>query len=70
MDFIRPITFLADVPPMFNILLSRMALRAVSTVFGGFGMFCLFMSFVAPGFAAQAFVLIAVAGAIVHFCSE
>jgi multisubunit Na+/H+ antiporter MnhB subunit len=60
----------AKVPPLFDILLSRMALHAVSIVLGGIGMFCLFMSFVAPGLAAQAFVLIAAAGAIVYFCGE
>jgi hypothetical protein len=55
---------------MFGILLSRMALRAVSTVLGGYGMFCLFMSFAAPDFAAQALVLIGAAGAIAYFCDE
>jgi hypothetical protein len=55
---------------LFDILLSRMALHAISIVLGGIGMFCLFMSFSAPGFAAQALVLIAAASAIVYFCRE
>jgi multisubunit Na+/H+ antiporter MnhB subunit len=61
---------ITKVPPLFDIVLSRMALRAVSIVLGGVGMFCLFMSFAAPDLAAQALVLIAAAGAIVHFCKE
>jgi hypothetical protein len=55
---------------MFDLLLSRMVLRAVSALLGGIGMFSLFVGFTAPGFLAQAAVLIAAAAAIVHFCPE
>lgn len=58
------------VTAMFDILLSQLALHAVSTVLGGFGMFCLFMSFATPAWAAQAIVSIAAAGAIVYFCGR
>jgi hypothetical protein len=55
---------------MFDILVSRMMLRTVSTILGGIGMFYLFMSFAIPDFAAAAIVLIGAAGAIVYFSRE
>jgi hypothetical protein len=55
---------------MFDLLVSRIALRTVSTVLGGLGMFHLFLSFVVPNFAATAIVLIATASAIVYFSQE
>ncbi len=55
---------------MFGLFLSRLMLRVVSVILGGVGMFYLFLSFRAPDFAGNAFVLIAAAGAIVYFCEE
>lgn len=55
---------------MFNLYLSRLMLRTVSIVLGGVGMFYLFLSFAMPGFAGNALVMIAAAGAIVYFCGE
>lgn len=55
---------------MFDLLLSRMVLRAVSALLGGIGVFSLFVGFTMPAFWAQAAVLIAAAAAIVHFCPE
>ncbi len=49
---------------MADILLSRMMMWVVSTVIGGFGMFCLIMSFSAPILAGHALVLLGAASAI------
>jgi len=54
---------------MLGFELSRIMLRLLSVVLGGFGIFCLIMSFDIPNLAAQAFLLIATAAAIVHFSS-
>lgn len=59
---------LTEVTPMFDVLLSRLALHAISIMLGGIGMFCLFMSFTAPAWAASAIVPIVSASAIVYFC--
>lgn len=61
---------LTEVTPMFDVLLSRLALHAIATVLGGIGMFCLFMSFSAPAWAVSAIVPIAAASAIVYFCDK
>jgi hypothetical protein len=49
---------------MVNILFSRLMVRVVSTVIGGFGMFCLFSSFIVPRFGADAFILLGAATAL------
>lgn len=53
---------------MFDVLVSRVALRAVSAMLGGFGMFSLYLSFRVPALGGQAVVLLGAASAIVHFC--
>jgi len=53
---------------MLGFLLSRLALRLLSAILGGSGIFCLIMSFVVPQFGAQAFVLLVTATAIVYLC--
>lgn len=58
------------VTAMFDALLSRLALHAIATVLGGIGMFCFFMSFTAPAWAASAIVPIVAASAIVYFCGQ
>lgn len=52
---------------MLGFLLSQLALRLLSAVLGGYGIFCLIMSFVVPGLGAQAFLLLCTATAIVYF---
>ena len=49
---------------MFDFLFSLLALRALSAVLGGYGVFCLIMSFDVPRLGAQAFMLICAATAI------
>jgi hypothetical protein len=53
---------------MLAFLLSLLALRLLSAVLGGYGMFFLLMSFSVPSLGAQAFVLLGAASAIVYFC--
>lgn len=53
-----------QVLPMVNILFSRLMIRVVSTAIGGFGMFCLFSSFIVPRFGADAFILLGAATAL------
>lgn len=50
---------------MPGFILSQLALRVVSAVLGGYGIFCLIMSFLIPSLGAQAFVLLGTATAIV-----
>jgi len=47
-----------------------LALRLLSAVLGGYGIFCLIMSFVVPEVAAQAFILLGTAAAIVYLCGS
>jgi hypothetical protein len=53
---------------MLGFALSHLALRLLSAVLGGYGMFCLIMSFAVPSLGAQAFLLLGTASAIVYFC--
>ena len=53
---------------MLGPMLSQLALRLLSAVLGGYGVFCLIMSFSVPEVGAQAFLLLATATAIVYFC--
>jgi hypothetical protein len=52
---------------MLGFVLSHLALRLLSAILGGYGIFCLIMSFAVPRLGAQAFLLIAAATAIVFF---
>jgi hypothetical protein len=40
-------------------MLSQLALRLLSVILGGYGIFCLIMSFAVPEVGAQAFILLA-----------
>ena len=51
---------------MLGFVLSQLALRLLSAILGGYGIFCLIMSFAVPGLGAQAFVLLVTATVIVH----
>jgi hypothetical protein len=51
---------------MPGFVLSQIALRLISTILGSCGVFCLIMSFVAPRLAADAFLLLGTATAIVY----
>jgi hypothetical protein len=53
---------------MLGLMLSRLALRLLSAILGGYGMFCLIMSFEVPQLGAQAFILLVLAAAIVYLC--
>ena len=53
---------------MLGLTLSRLALRLLSAILGGYGMFCLIMSFEVPQLGAQAFILLVAAAAIVYLC--
>jgi hypothetical protein len=48
-------------------VLSQLALRLLSAILGGYGIFCLIMSFDVPRLGAQAFLLLGTAAAIVYF---
>ena len=50
---------------MLGLLLSRLALRLLSAILGGSGIFCLVMSFTVPQLGAQAIVLLVTSVAIV-----
>jgi hypothetical protein len=52
---------------MLGFALSQLALRLLSAILGGYGMFCLIMSFAVPGLGAQAFLLLGAATTIVYF---
>jgi hypothetical protein len=54
---------------MLGFLLSELALWLLSAVLGGYGIFCLIMSFVVPRLGAHAFLLLGTAAAIVYFCN-
>jgi hypothetical protein len=51
---------------MLGEMLLRVALSAFSTMFGGLGVFCTYLSFFRPGLGAQALVFIGAATAIVY----
>jgi hypothetical protein len=53
---------------MLGLMLSQLALRLLSAILGGYGIFCLIMSFAVPEVGAQAFLLLATATAIVYLC--
>ena len=55
---------------MLGFMLSQLALRSLSAILGGYGIFCLIMSFAVPEVAALAFVLLATAAAIVYLCGS
>jgi hypothetical protein len=55
---------------MSGLMLSQLALRLLSAFLGGYGIFCLIMSFAVPEVGAQAFVLLATAAAIVYLCGS
>ena len=55
---------------MLGLMLSQLALRLLSAILGGYGIFCLIMSFAVPEVGAQAFILLATAAAIVYLCSS
>jgi len=52
---------------MLGFMLSQLALRLLSAILGGCGIFCLIMSFSVPRLGAQAFLLLGAAAAIVCF---
>lgn len=52
---------------MLGFLLSLLALRLLAALLGGYGIFCLIMSFVVPRLGAQAFILLCTAMAITYF---
>ena len=54
---------------MLGFGLSQLALWLLSAFLGGYGVFCLIMSFLEPQLGAQAFLLLGTATAIVCFCS-
>jgi hypothetical protein len=51
---------------MLGFMLSQLALRLLSAILGGYGIFCLIMSFAVPEVGAQAFILLGTAAAIVY----
>jgi hypothetical protein len=53
---------------MLGFALSELFLRVVSVMLGGYGIFCLIMSFALPDLGAQAFLLLGTATAIIYFC--
>jgi hypothetical protein len=53
---------------MLGFMLSQLALRLLSAILGGYGIFCLIMSFVVPEVGAQAFMLLLTATVIVYLC--
>jgi hypothetical protein len=55
---------------MLGFVLSQLALRLLSASLGGYGMFCLIMSFAVPGLGAHAFLLLGTATTIVYFADS
>jgi len=53
---------------MLGSMLSQLALRLLSAILGGYGVFCLIMSFSVPELGAEALLLLVTASAIVYFC--
>jgi hypothetical protein len=54
---------------MLGFALSQLILWLLSAILGGYGIFCLIMSFAVPELGAQAFLLLVTATAIVYFVS-
>ena len=54
---------------MLGFVLSQLALRLLSAILGGFGIFCLTMSFARPVLGAHAIVLLVSASAIVYLAA-
>jgi hypothetical protein len=54
---------------MLIFVISQFSLWLLSTVLGGYGFFCLILSFTAPWLGAKAFLLIGTASVIVYFSS-
>jgi hypothetical protein len=52
---------------MPGFILSQLLLRLISVVLGGYGIFCLLMSFALPWLGAEAFVLLGAAAVILYF---
>jgi hypothetical protein len=52
---------------MLGFVLSRLALRLLSAILGGNGIFCLIMSFAVPRLGAKTFLLLGTATAILYF---
>jgi hypothetical protein len=52
---------------MPGFILSQLLLRLISVVLGGYGIFCLLMSFALPWLGAEAFVLLGAATVILYF---
>jgi len=55
---------------MLGVMLSQLALRLLSAILGGYGTFCLIMSFDVPQLGAQAFILLVTATVIFYFCGS
>ena len=53
---------------MLGFRLSELCLQLLSVVLGGYGIFCLIMSFCVPSVGADAFVLLSTATAIFYSC--
>ena len=53
---------------MLGFMLSRLALRLLLAILGGYGIFFLSLSFDQPSLGADAFVLLGAATAMVYFC--
>jgi hypothetical protein len=52
---------------MLGFVLSWFALRLLSAILGGYGIFCLLMSFAVPGLGAKTLFLLGAAAAIAYF---
>ena len=53
---------------MLGFALSQLALRLLSAILGGYGIFCVIMSFDVPELGAEAILLLVTATAILHLC--
>jgi multisubunit Na+/H+ antiporter MnhB subunit len=54
---------------MLNSALQRTAVRAVSTALGGYGVFCVYMSFLKPWVGMDALILLG-AACVMHYFTE
>jgi hypothetical protein len=52
---------------MLNSVVQRTAVRVVSAVLGGYGVFCVYLSFMKPWVGMDALVLLCAASAMVYF---
>jgi hypothetical protein len=55
---------------MPGFLLSQLMFRLLSAILGGYGMFCLIMSFALPELGAEAFLLLGTATVMVYCCGD